>query len=253
MSDESFIVKRKNYYREAYAKYWLKARAETYNVMDYDLRFIELIDKKLKRNTECLLLDVGIGTGFPIASSLASLNYDMSGIDISSLLIKKCLEDYPNIHAEVGDAENMHFAADTFHLVYCCHSSWLFHDFFKALTSMFSVTKKNGIVLFDIMNKNNPDINKIYKQHVFENTHFVGKLFKTFKNIVKFILQAGTQDWPYLVSWSPSDPNKIIHKCLSFDAEVQLYAWQDETLIELPVSDNDTYRDHGRLVLSCKV
>lgn len=252
-SDLSLSDKRKDYFREAYAKYWIKVRAETYGVMDYDLLLIELIDKTLKRNTESLLLDVGIGTGFPIASSLASLNYDISGIDISSHLIKKCLEDNPNIHAEVGDAENMHYAANSFDLVYCFHTSWVIPDFLKALTSMFRVTRKNGIVLIDTINKNNPDINKIHKQHVFENCNFVGKIFKLIKNLAKLILQRGTQDWPYLITWCPHDINELIGKVLLFSSDVRLYAWQNETLVELSVSDSNTYRDHGRIVLSCKI
>ena len=252
-SSVSLSDKRKDYMRGAYSKYWMKARTETYGVMDYDLSLIELIDNTLKSDKERLLLDVGIGTGYPIASSLAALNYDISGVDISSRLIKKCLEDNPDIHAVVGDAENMTYEADSFDLVYCLHSSWLMPNFLKALSSMFRVTRENGFILIDIMNINNQGINKIYQQHIFENNNVVGKLFKTFKNLAKFILRSGTQDWPFLISWSPSDPGEIIDKCLSFGGEVRLYSWLDGSLIQLPVSKGDTYKDHSRIVLSCKI
>ena len=143
--------------------------------MHYDLSLISLIDDTLNSDKERLILEVGVGTGWPIASSLASLDYGISGIYICSRLIQKCVEDHPNIHAEIADAENMPYESDSFDLVYCVYSSWLFPDLKKALYEIFRVTRKSGVIL------NNPGIHKIYQQHVFENSNFVGILFKTVK------------------------------------------------------------------------
>ena len=243
--------KRKDHMRGEYSKYWIKARTESYGVMDYDLSLIELIDETLNSDKERLLLEVSIGTGWPIASSLASLNYDISGIDISSRLIKKCVEDHPDIHAEVADAENMPYESDSFDLVYCVHSSWFFPNLMKALSEMFRVTKESGIIIIDIMNINNQGINKIYQQHVFENSNFVGKLFKTVKNLAKFIIRSGTQDWPFLISQTPSDPGMVIDECLLSGSKVRVYSWLDSSLKEITVSDGDKYSDHSRIVISC--
>ena len=113
--------------------------------------------------------------------------------------------------------------------------------------------KKDGYVLFDIMNRNNQYIEKIYQNHVFENSNFFGKIFKIFKNTVKFALQKGIQDWPYVISWNPSDPVEIIDQCLLSGGKVWVYAWHDDSLKELSVSRGNMYREHKRIVICCKL
>jgi ubiquinone/menaquinone biosynthesis C-methylase UbiE len=221
-------------------------------VMDYDLSLIALVDDTLNSDKERLILDVGIGTGWPIASSLLSLDYKISGVDISSSLINKCLEDHPNIHSEVGDSENMPHESESFDLVYCFHSSSLFPDLMKAIYEMFRVRKKSGVVLIDMLNINNWGVNKNFQQHVFENSNFIGILFKTVKNLAKFILREGTQDWPFLISQTPSDPGMVIEECLLSGGKAWVYSWLNNSLQEITVSDGDKYRDHSRVVISCK-
>ena len=114
--------------------------------MEYDQKLIDLVDKTLISGSNRLILEVGIGTGWPMASSLASLNYDVYGIDISEDLINQCLNDYPGIHAEVCDAENLLYENDRFDLVYCFHSTWYF-NLRKALSEMFRVTKKRRVCI----------------------------------------------------------------------------------------------------------
>ena len=249
----NILDKRKEHMRGAYSSYWIKARTGTYGLMDYDLSIINLINETLFFDQESALMEVGIGTGWPIASSLVAYNYDISGIDISSRLISKCMADHPDIHAEVADAENLPYVSNSFDFTYCVHSSWFFTDLIKALSEMCRVTKPSGHVLIDIMNINNPYIKKTYQQHVFENTNFFGKLFKVVKNLAKFVLQSGSQDWPFLISQTPSDPTTIIKQCQLHSSTVRLYSWLDNNLKEIAVSDSDNYGDHSRIVICCKL
>ena len=119
---------------------------------------------------------------------------------------------------------------------------------------MFRVTKKKGHILIDLMNLNNPIINKIYKQHVFENASFLGKVYKTIKNLAKLILQRGTQDWPFIVAQTPSDPVAIIEKCRELGCrKVNLYSWNESELEEVVVTQGQGYSDHARLVICCEL
>ena len=107
MTELSVAIKRKEFMRGKYAKYWINARTEKYGFMDYDKYLIDLILNTLKADQEPKVLEVCIGTGWPIASSLIEHKYDVFGIDIAVELIAKCNVDWPDIRAEVGDAESL--------------------------------------------------------------------------------------------------------------------------------------------------
>ena len=185
---------------------------------------------------------------------MSNQSFDVSGIDIATELIEKCNADWPNINAKVGDAEFMPYEDDSFNFVYCVHSSWFIPDLGKAISEICRVSKVNGYFLIDLMNANNRDMDKIYKQHVFEDTNFVGQIFKAFKNAAKLILQRGTQDWPYLISQTPSDPNEIIGNCLKFGGgSIRLYSWIDSELKEISISEGDQYQNYSRMVIYCQL
>jgi ubiquinone/menaquinone biosynthesis C-methylase UbiE len=87
------------------------------------------------------LFKVGIGTGDPIAFTLAE-KYKICGIDISPLLIEKCLTKHPNISCKVGDID---YPEGSFDLVYCIHSTF-FPNYLKSITEMLRIVKKRGCV-----------------------------------------------------------------------------------------------------------
>ena len=104
------------------------------------------------------------------------------------------------------------------------------------------------------MNKNNLAIHKEYKQHLFENTKLIGKIFKVIKNIAKLLLQRRTQNWPFLVHRTPSDPNKVIDYCLKYKgSSVKVYSWLKDVLEEIPYLEGCQYEDHCRIVICCKL
>ena len=200
------------------------------------------------------MLEVGVGTGWPIASTLSERGQKVYGVDIASTLIKKCNNVSPKIKAEVCDASALHYDDNMFDVTYSVHFSWFFSDLTKSIAEMCRVTNDQGNILIDIMNVNNPLIKKIYQRHVFENANVLGKTYKTMKNVAKLLLKRGTQDWPFLVSQVPSDPNVIIDILSKFGGSgFKLYGWRGKHLEELTVSDLNSHDDFDRIVVCCRL
>ncbi|MFZ1728482.1 MAG: class I SAM-dependent methyltransferase [Bacteroidota bacterium] len=63
------------------------------------------------------VLDVGCATGY-YSAVLASLGYDVTGIDISATGIQKARERYPDIRFEVQDATALPYSANSFDFVF---------------------------------------------------------------------------------------------------------------------------------------
>lgn len=245
--------KRNNHMRRSYAKYWIRARSDHYGFMPYDQALIDLVERSV-RNKPTKILEVGIGTGWPIAATLSREGQQVFGVDIASSLIAKCNEDWPNIEADVGDAAALRYEDNCFELTYCVHTSWLLPNLTKSIEEMCRVTSTQGSILIDIMNLNNPFISKVYKQHVFENTNLLGKIYKTIKNLTKFIFRRGTQDWPFLISYDPVDPDEIINLISRFGgSDFTLYGWQGKYLKELTISDKNSHDEFDRVVVCCRL
>jgi len=238
---------RKAYMKNSYSKYWINARDHVYGYMPYDHELVDMIRSMCTEHGYSNLLEVAIGTGKPIASALVDSGLGLQGIDISPDLIEACRKNNPAIQCEVGDAEKLRFSNDCFDLTYCFHSTWFIPNVHQAITEMIRVVKPGGAVLFDIQNLHNKEISAIYKQHVFENKNAIGMLYKAFKNSVKFLTRRGTQDWPYVVSQTPSDPAAIfncIHGCGV--KKVQLFGY-DDSLKEIDHA-SDYRNGYGRLM-----
>jgi len=129
---------RKAYMRSTYAKYWKNARDNVYGFMDYDKALIDLIKHNVGEGSS--ILEVAVGTGEPIAKSIVESGYEVSGIDISDLLIEQCKKNNPEIKCKVDDAEKLSFSDAEFDFTYCVHSAWLIPDFDKAILEMVRVT-----------------------------------------------------------------------------------------------------------------
>jgi ubiquinone/menaquinone biosynthesis C-methylase UbiE len=194
---------RKHYMKNIYSKYWINARKNIYGSMPYDHAMVEYVLSLSAEQGHHKLLEVAIGTGEPIASTLSESGLSLFGVDISPELVDECRKNNPHIPCEVGDAEQLKYEDGFFDLAYCLHSSWFIPDIEMAIHEMLRVVRSQGSVVIDIQNHANNQINKIYKIHKFENEVVIGKFYKTFKNSAKWILQKGTQDWPFIVSQTP--------------------------------------------------
>src|SRR5215475_8510508 len=118
---------RKEFMRSVYSGYWLGARDKIYGFMEYDRHLCEYLtaqashrDGSASSRPEALtLLEVAIGTGYPIADHLQKSGHEVHGVDISPELVHRCRELNPAIQAKVGDAENLDYPDATFDATYC--------------------------------------------------------------------------------------------------------------------------------------
>ncbi len=95
------------------------------------------------------ILDVGCGTGEPIAQFLITQGYKVTGIDASEKMIDLCKQRFPNAKWLLADMRTLNLQ-EKFHAVIAWHSFFhLPHDdqrsTLKLLTSM---VEKNGLLMF---------------------------------------------------------------------------------------------------------
>jgi ubiquinone/menaquinone biosynthesis C-methylase UbiE len=232
---------RKHFMREVYSQYWARARETKYGFMDYDHRLCDMISNEAPEGGK--LLEVAIGTGYPIADALQKSGFEIHGIDISPALIEKCHETNPAIHAKVGDAENLDYADGEFDAVYCFHSTWYFPDLTRVIDEMIRVTRPGGFVVFDIQNRANEAIAAEYdRQRALVRPGLAPRLNLHARNLAKVVLRRGNPNWHGLVYEVPTDP-KAIQQHLG-DREFRVL---DRELNQLS-DENGGFSEYPRLV-----
>lgn len=201
---------RKGYMRDVYSKARLRGQEECYRFLDfedYDKFLIHYICKRVPKGSK--LLEVAIGTGYPIADALQKAGYQVFGVDISPKLIETCREINPQIDCMVGDVENLQYPDNTFPATYCFHSTWYFPDLSLAIDNMLRVTQAGGLVIFDIMNANNLAISTYYNKRFLETASLIGRTKLTIKNIASIIMRRGCANWRFLDYEVPIYPESI--------------------------------------------
>ena len=204
MSNNSEI--RKKYMKDNYSEYWLTAREKKYGFLSYDKNLCNLILEKV--NPKGKMLDVGVGTGTPFGNFFIKQNFEVHGIDISELLIKRCKELNPEIISKVGDSEDLEYDSYEFDAVYSFHCTWYFPNFLKSIDEMLRVTKKGGFVFFDISNKNNSKIYDKFLKREFENKG-IGRLLKFSKNVGRYLIGRKGINWSYNTMTTPTYPDEV--------------------------------------------
>lgn len=231
---------RKHFMREVYSHYWLRARETKYGFMDYDRRLCEMISGRAPERGR--LLEVAIGTGYPVADTLQKQGFEIHGVDISPALVEKCRVTNPAIHAKVGDAENLDYKDGEFDAAYCFHSTWYFPDLARVIDEMMRVTRPGGFIAFDIQNGANPGIAADYdRRRALVRPGLGPRLNLHARNVAKVILRRGNPNWHGLVYEVPTDP-QTLHSHLGDHA----YRVFDRELNELP--GRDSFPDAPRLV-----
>lgn len=108
------------------------------------------------------VLDVGCGTGEPIAQFLIKQGYKVTGIDASEKMIQLCKQRFPNEQWLLADMRTLHLQ-DKFHAVIAWHS--FFHiphdDQRKTLKSLASLVERNGLLLFTT----GPDFGEVWSDN----------------------------------------------------------------------------------------
>jgi len=212
-------MKKKDYIRNIYSKYWISAREKKYGVKNFDKNICRFICDSAEKNTK--MLDVACGTGYPFGSYFDEKGFDVSGIDIAPSLIESCQDKYPNIKCKVGDAEHIEYPDNTFGIVYCFHSSWYFDDLIGVINEMIRVSTENGFVIFNALNCYNKYAISNYNKEIKMNRGF-GRFVKILKNLGKLILRKGTVDWHFVPVTSLAKVNDI-YECLRRNQKVKSF------------------------------
>lgn len=186
--------------KDTYSNFWVK-QVNVYGFTVYHQQLLDLLQSFKEVPKGSKVLEVGIGTGFPFACSLSEKGYEVHGVDLAEKLVQRCRSDYPAIQAQVGDAEALPYGSDEFPLTYCLQSTWYFPRLAVALSEMFRVTQKPGIVVFDIMNGISPMI--IY--HHWIRSYLVERVVKAALNGLMRVA-AKTPRYNLHLQESPANP-----------------------------------------------
>ena len=224
---------RKTYMKNIYSKYWIYAREKVYGFSRYDKNLCSYICKNISKKSN--ILEVAIGTGYPFGNYFEINDYKVYGVDIAPILVEKCKKKYPSINCKVGDAENLEYTDNFFDCTYCFHSTSYFSNLNKVIDEMIRVTIPNGMIIFDIQNKNNEEVNQNYNKMLLAKKNGLKKLFRYAKNILKIILRKGVPDWTNVVHEVPTCPenvNKYLEKKGIRDYKILVTLTKDDDLVD---------------------
>ena len=197
---------RKTYMKDVYWQYWISARDKKYGFLEYDRNLCDYISSNIPQGAT--LLEVAVGTGYPFAAFFSAAGYAVHGVDISPQLIQECQKLFPSISCKVGDVENLDYPNGYFDATYCFHSTWYFPDLKRAIDEMLRVTRQDGLVIFDIQNRNNHSIEKNYQKCISE-TKGIYRVQRYFKNIARIVLRRRPVDWHFVVHEVPVRPEEV--------------------------------------------
>ena len=146
---------------------------------------VEIAKKKNPRK----ILDMATGTA-DIAIMLSHIkSCEIIGLDISSKMIEigktkiKRLNLYKRISLDIGDAENIKYADNSFDIVTVGYGVRNFENLNKGLNEIYRVLKKNGtLIILETSLPKNIFINFVYSIYVIIYLQLIVKLFsKNFK------------------------------------------------------------------------
>lgn len=240
---------RATYIKNCLSKYFEIAREEEFPLSKYEKDVMDLICKEVPLDEK--ILEVGIGTGDPLADYLCKVGHRVYGIDVSPKLIKKCKKVNDKIICKISSAEDIKYLDYYFQCVYCLNSTWYFLDLQKAISEMIRVTKYNGIILFDIQNRNNKKICDGYLKGL-KRTKLSSQIFIQIKNILRLMLKwrkPGYSVWFVPVYEIPSYPKDICDYLNSIpNITYEIYGTSDFKSMEYLADHQDSLSEYPRLL-----
>jgi SAM-dependent methyltransferase len=243
---------RKEFMRSVYSGYWMGARDKIYGFMDYDRHLCEYLSAQVAGLGT--VLEVAIGTGYPIADYLQKAGHEVHGIDISPDLVHRCRELNPAIQAKVGDAENLAYGDATFDATYCFHSSWYFPNLPRAIGEMVRVTKPGGSVMLDIQNATNPKVDAAYRLRLHRIRGGVRARAELHtRNLAKVVLRRGTPNWHAVNYEVPTDPAVVLAALAdNMVSEVTVFGRDESDQSLHKVGANQPLEPFARLVFAAR-
>lgn len=161
------------YNKQVYAFTWLNAADERLN-SDYYKKdhYRDTLDALIKSKGN-KVLECGIGTGEFFALELAKSGKSIYGIDFSEPLLADCRERFAKnghaAHLAIADAAEISFKDGMFDAVFAIGVMPFMKDLDHTIEEMLRVTKKGGIVMFDMMN-------------LFHISQFINHLYKVIES-----------------------------------------------------------------------
>jgi ubiquinone/menaquinone biosynthesis C-methylase UbiE len=122
---------------------------------DYEVGYIM---NSASPSSESKILDVGCGTGHHVAS-LGSKGLDVIGIDISTSMIKKAKENFPDYKFNVGDAlDGNTFEPNSFTHILCMYFTiYYFKDKTQFFNNCFRWLMPGGYLIVHLVDRHNFD------------------------------------------------------------------------------------------------
>ena len=114
---------------------------------------LNIVHQIIKKNKPKKILEAGCGTG-RILAPLVDKGYKIEGFDLSKNMLAQLLKKNSKIKTKIGDIEKIPYKSNTYDLVYSITVLIHLTDFEKGFKEMYRVTKKKGLVVFDLPNKN---------------------------------------------------------------------------------------------------
>jgi ubiquinone/menaquinone biosynthesis C-methylase UbiE len=115
--------------------------------LKFESAYLDLISENIESGSS--ILDVGCGTGEPIAKYFLEQGYNVRGIDASEEMIKRCKERFPSGDWLQADMRELNLT-EQYDLVIVWHS--LFHlphdDQRTTLKKLTTYVKNNGLLVF---------------------------------------------------------------------------------------------------------
>lgn len=177
------------YNKTTYASQWLNAADERIASGYYEKDHYRDTLETLKNAPGNRVLECGIGTGEFFALELAKSGKSVYGIDFSDELLKDCAYRFgrEGLAARLGmaDVHALPFKEASFDIVFAIGVTPFMKDLALGVEEMVRVTKKGGIVVFDLMNiwHTSQFINHWYR--VFESSRFGFAFIRGLKTLKK--------------------------------------------------------------------
>lgn len=112
--------------------------------------YLSLVSTHLAATNDAIILDLGCGTGLPIAQFFINSGYHVTGVDISKNMIKKCQTRFPSQEWIIADMTQLSLMK-TFNAIIMWDS--FFHLTPDKQKNMFSVLRKhcanNALLVFN--------------------------------------------------------------------------------------------------------
>ena len=217
-SNKDEFLKKYETVAEGYDKHRLKDY-EGKKVLEGQLN---LLTKNLKTLKPKKILEAGCGTG-RILLPLTKKGFKIEGFDLSKNMLSILNKKNPSIKTKIGDIEKIPYKNETFDFVYSITVLIHLPKIEKAISELYRVTKKDGILIFDLSNKDSiwtklsvliqpnkkrtilysrKDIKKILKKYNYEITGLFsyGRIFYKVP-IIKYVASFLDKNLPLPISF----------------------------------------------------